>query len=223
MDQDFCQRCGSAIDPKTGRCPDCSQRGSRAVGIFIAVAVLVLILAVSLLRGPIEQGTAALAHLATSIFEEEAEPPALARDEAVKAAQDYWETDFFTPNELSLQLSKDGFEKADIDYALEHCGADWYESAAYFAIDWVAEYYCCRTTLVETLLDYGFTEDEAQYGADFCGANWSEEALFYGEYLLSEDPSLTAEAMTELLLGFGYSDEEVEYAVSALFPTDGTL
>lgn len=234
MYQDFCDRCGSAIDPKTGRCPDCARRGNRTAGLIVAVVLIAVVLAVTLFREPVVRGVTDLAHRVEALFSTRPEPepdvvqavepapdprpePDPARDEAVKAAQAYLETETYSPSALYLQLYGDGYQEADIDYALDHCGANWYENAAYCAMDWVASYYYSRGMLVEDLMNSGFTADEAAYGADYCGANWSDEATLYGAFLLEETPELSAEEVSAALLEFGYTEEEAQYAVDQLF------
>ena len=168
MYQDFCDRCGSAIDPKTGQCPECARRGNRTAGIIAAVVLIAVVLAVTLFREPVVRGVTDLAHRVEALFSTRPEPepdvvqavepapdprpePDPARDEAVKAAQAYLETETYSPSALYLQLYGDGYQEADIDYALDHCGANWYENAAYCAMDWVASYYYSRVMLVEGL------------------------------------------------------------------------
>ena len=136
MYQDFCDRCGSAIDPKTGRCPDCARRGNRTAGIIVAVVLIAVVLAATLLREPMVRGATELVYRVETLFSTRPEPepdvvqavepapdprpePDPARDEAVKAAQAYLETETYSPSALYLQLYGDGYQEADIDYALK--------------------------------------------------------------------------------------------------------
>lgn len=239
MYQDFCDRCGSAIDPKTGRCPNCAQRRSHAGWIVLAVVLIAAALAWVCFRAPIARGVSELTRRAEDLFapapetepvrpetpvpEDEAEAPLDNRAEIVKAAQSYLDSQLLTPSDLYLLLYEDGYAEADIDYALDNCGADWYEAAAYIAMDEVANYYYSRAMLVETLESCGFTEDEAAYGADYCGADWAEEAALYGAFLLADNPDLPADELCAQLLAFGYTEEEAQYALEQLSDSSPTL
>ena len=74
MYQDFCDRCGSAIDPKTGRCPDCARRGNRTAGIIVAVVLIAVVLAATLLREPMVRGATELVHCVETLFSTPPEP-----------------------------------------------------------------------------------------------------------------------------------------------------
>lgn len=216
MYQDFCPRCGSAIDPKTGRCPDCAGRRSYAVWIILLVIALAVGLCIYRFRAPIGRGFQALRQTVEAVSSRTPQPEPEAtftRDEALKAAQVYLESDCLSSEALSLLLGYDGYGEEAIAYALEHCGANWYTQASYVAEDLVANYYFCRTLLIDELLSCGFTAEEAVYGADHCRADWAEEAALYSAYLLSENPDLSEAALLQQLIEFGFTIDEATYGV----------
>lgn len=245
MRQDFCPRCGSAIDPKTNRCPDCSQRSSQ--GIWIALAVILVLAAAGLwlwnTTPALSDSLTSLKDQVVAFFAPEPEPEVpqrvqealdsaaslaeeavgeymLTSDEAeaaLKAAEEYLENSFSSPESLRSCLADDGYGEEACDYAVANCGADWKEQAVYAAQDLVSYYYLSYAQLVLDLEQSGFTSEDAAYGADHCGADWMEEATLTAMYFLSEYPDEDTDAIIQRLLEMGYTEEEAQYGAKMAF------
>ena len=119
MERDFCQRCGSALDPKTGQCPDCSRRRSRGGWIAVAVVAVVICLGIYCLLpgGPLRPAAEAALHKIEAIFAPKPEPalpepaaplehtaPLDAQQEALMTAQDLLIDEYFSPADLLDRL-----------------------------------------------------------------------------------------------------------------------
>lgn len=233
MEQDFCQRCGSAIDPKTGRCPDCSRRRSRGGWIAGVVTVLVLFLGMYCLRpgGPWRAAAEAAVRQIEARFapEPEAAPVLPAspaplegagldeRQAALMAAQDLLIDEYFSPADLLGRLEELGYAAEAAQFAVANCGANWFEEAAYAAADFLSYYYLSAPELAEELVLYGFTEEEANFGVANCGADWMEEAVLNAKFYLEEEPDLTQEALEAYLLDRGFTEEEAAYGAQMAF------
>lgn len=245
MRQDFCPRCGSAIDPKTNRCPDCSQRSSQ--GIWIALAVVLVAAAAGLwlwkespafsdaLTSFKEQAVAFFApkeepdvpvqvqealDSTASLVEEAVGEYMLSSEEAeaaLKAAEEYLENGFCSPESLRICLADDGYSEEACDYAVANCDADWEKQAVYTARELVSSYHLSYEQLVLDLEWNGFTSEEAVYGADNCGADWMEEATLTAMYFLGEYPDEDAAAIVQRLLEMGYTEEEAQYGAEMAF------
>ena len=240
MKEFFCPRCGSALDPKTGRCPECRETHSNH-GVWIVVVVIVVIAAVGMWlwnsRVEISDSFSSLREDITDFFDPAADTAGDALDdagfapldsagldssdaaqaEALKTAQTLLEEYSYSAFSLQVALEEEGFSTENAEYAVAHCGADWMEEAVYSAKNILAQYYSSRTTMVNDLLSYGFTEEEAAYGADNCDADWMEEAALTAQYFREDSPEATQAEIEAMLLDMGYTEEEAAYGAAAAF------
>lgn len=236
MKQDFCQRCGSALDPKTGQCPDCSRRRSRGGWIAAAVVAVVICLGIySLLPGGfLRPKVEAAVHQIEEIFEPKPEPalpepvapledtaPLDAQQEALMTAQDLLIDEYFSPVDLLDRLETLGYSREAAEFAVVNCGANWSEEAAYAAADFLSNYYLSPTELEEELVLYGFTEEEARYGVEHCGADWMEEAVLNALFYQEEYPELTQAEVEELLVSCGFTEEQAAYGAAEVYSGAG--
>ncbi len=76
----------------------------------------------------------------------------------------------FSEKKLSDQLEYEGYTDEEIEYAIKHCGADWYEQAAQSAQSYLSlDIGFSRTKLLDQLKYEGFTTSQAQYGVESVG------------------------------------------------------
>lgn len=88
---------------------------------------------------------------------------------ALEKALTYLDYMSFSASGLADQLEYEGFSQDEIDYAVEHCGADWNEQAAKKAQSYMDYMSFSRSGLIDQLLFEGFTQEQAEYGAAAVG------------------------------------------------------
>jgi len=102
-----------------------------------------------------------------------------------------------------------------IRYALENCGADWYQEAVICAQNWLSrgDGYSPQM-LVENLRDISrFTEEQAVYGMENCGADWNQEALKMAKYFLEIHMGYSHSSMILVLVNdYGFTEDQAQYA-----------
>ena len=119
---------------------------------------------------PVESTTEATTEATTEPEPEEtteAEPEATTGQlNALDKALDYLDYTAFSKKGLRSQLEYEGFKDAEIDYAIENCGADWKEQAVKKAKEYLDFTSFSKEGLIDQLEYDGFTEKQAKYGAD---------------------------------------------------------
>lgn len=102
--------------------------------------------------------------------QQETEPAVtLGQINALKKARSYLDYTSFSASGLADQLEYEGFARDEIDYAVEHCGADWNEQAAKKAQSYMDYSSFSRSGLIDQLLFEGFTQEQAEYGVAAVG------------------------------------------------------
>ena len=75
----------------------------------------------------------------------------------------------FSYDGLVKQLKFEGFEDADVTYAVDNYGADWNEQAARKAQEYLNVSSFSRQGLIDQLEFEGFTAEQAEYGVSAVG------------------------------------------------------
>lgn len=75
----------------------------------------------------------------------------------------------FSESGLRDQLDFEGYTSSEIDYAIEHCGADWREQCAQSAQQYLGNLDMSRSELYDQLEFDGFTPDQIAYGLSSVG------------------------------------------------------
>lgn len=89
----------------------------------------------------------------------------LGQSNALESAQAYLDNvGGFSESELRDQLEYEGFSSSEIDYAIEHCGANWNEQCAECAQDYLDSMSMSRSELHDQLEYEGFTSSQIAYG-----------------------------------------------------------
>lgn len=88
---------------------------------------------------------------------------------ALATAHDYLDTMAFSYSGLIDQLEYEGYTYAEAVYAVDNCGADWYEQAALMAVEYLDTMSFSRTGLIDQLEYEGFSYDQAVYGVEQAG------------------------------------------------------
>ena len=85
---------------------------------------------------------------------------------ALRKAHEYLAVMSFSAKGLKEQLEYEGFSSGEAQYAVDNCGADWYEQAKHKAQEYLDIMSFSYSGLIEQLEYEGFTHQEAAYGVD---------------------------------------------------------
>lgn len=88
---------------------------------------------------------------------------------ALDTARDYLDFMAFSYSGLIDQLEYEGYTYDEAVYAVDNCGADWYEQAALCAVNYLDTMSFSRSGLIDQLEYEGFTYDQAVYGVEQAG------------------------------------------------------
>ena len=91
------------------------------------------------------------------------------QENALGSAKNYLNFMAFSRSGLIKQLEFEGFSTEDATFAVDNCGADWYEQAYKSAENYMSFSSFSHSGLVNQLLFEGFTEEEAEYGVTQTG------------------------------------------------------
>lgn len=132
------------------------------------------------------------------------------KKQAVRAADDCLESDFYSRKTMTEKLKAQGFSNDEAAYGAENCHADWNDQAVRYAQYEMKYDTYSRTGMIERLEKQGFTKEEAEYGADHCGADWKELALEQAKSSIDFSPR-SHDGLIDHLEYFGFTAEEAEY------------
>lgn len=85
-----------------------------------------------------------------------------AQRNALAQAKNYLDYTAFSASGLVDQLVYEGYSTEDATFAVEHCGADWYEQAVKQAENYLSYTSFSESGLVDQLIYEGYTEDQAK-------------------------------------------------------------
>jgi hypothetical protein len=109
------------------------------------------------------------------------------RAQAVRAAQQYLQSQAFSLKGLISQLKYEGFSTSDATYGASHAGANWTQQAVRAAKEYLRSQAFSLKGLISQLKYGGFSASQATYGASRSGANWMQQAVKAArEYLRSQ-------------------------------------
>lgn len=134
---------------------------------------------------------------------------------ALKKAQSYLKFSSFSYNGLIGQLEYEGFSIEDATFAVDNCGADWFEQALFKARSYLSNNAFSYSGLIGQLEYEEFTNEQAVYGADNCGADWFEQAAKKAQSYLDHS-SFSRSGLIDQLLYEGFTNEQAEYGVNAV-------
>ncbi len=95
--------------------------------------------------------------------------PTLGEKNALIKAEQYLQYGAFSEEGLIDQLEYEGFTSPEAKYAVENCGADWYEQAAKKAEQYLNYSAFSKEGLIEQLEYEGFSHSQALHGAESVG------------------------------------------------------
>lgn len=93
----------------------------------------------------------------------------IGKKNALKSAKSYLSFTSFSYQGLIEQLEYEGYSHDDSVYAVDNCGADWFEQAAKKAQEYLDYTSFSRDSLIEQLEYEGFTTEQAEYGVNAVG------------------------------------------------------
>ena len=146
---------------------------------------------------------------------EEVSEVTLGMSNALQSARNYLSVLAFSYTGLMEQLEYEGYSTEEATYAVDNCGADWYEQAVAKAEEYLSVLPFSYSGLIDQLEYDGFTAEEATYGADNCGADWYEQAVAKAEDYLSV-LSFSRSGLIDQLEYDGFTSEQAEYAADAV-------
>ena len=88
---------------------------------------------------------------------------------ALASAKNYLRAMAFSREGLINQLEYEGYSTSEATFAVNNCGADWYEQAAKCAKNYLRTMSFSRQGLIEQLEYEGFTHEQAVYGVEAAG------------------------------------------------------
>lgn len=92
--------------------------------------------------------------------------PTMGQKNALAKAKSYLNYSAFSYKGLIEQLEYEKFSNADATYAVDNCGADWFEQAVKKAKSYLSFMSFSRDGLIEQLEYDGFTHEQAVYGVE---------------------------------------------------------
>lgn len=92
--------------------------------------------------------------------------PTMGQKNALAKAKSYLNYTAFSYSGLIKQLEFEKFSTEDATYAVDNCGADWFEQAAKKAKSYLSHSSFSRDGLIEQLEYEGFTHEQAVYGVE---------------------------------------------------------
>jgi host cell surface-exposed lipoprotein len=93
----------------------------------------------------------------------------ISRQQAVREAKDYLQSQAFSFKSLVAQLKYEGFSTSDATYGVSHSGANWFKEAFLDAKDYLGSQAFSRSGLIAQLRYEGFTYAQALYGVQRVG------------------------------------------------------
>ncbi len=84
---------------------------------------------------------------------------------ALTSAKKYLELTNFSSKRLYEQLEYVGYSATECQYAVDNCGADWYDQAVGSAKNYMSLTSLSKKRLIEQLEYVGYSNEEAEYGA----------------------------------------------------------
>ena len=106
----------------------------------------------------------------TEETEEETESDVtLGMSNALQKALDYLDYTAFSYTGLIEQLEYEGYTEEEATYAVDNCGADWYEQAVIKAEQYLDYTSFSKSGLIEQLEYDGFTTEQAEYAVEAVG------------------------------------------------------
>lgn len=138
------------------------------------------------------------------------EKPTTGESNALRSAKDYLKYMPFSYTGLIDQLEYEGYSTEEATYAVDNCGADWYEQAEKSAASYLKYSAFSYTGLIDQLEYEGYTSDQATQAADNCGADWFEQAVKCAESYLKYS-SFSRDKLIGQLEYEGFTYEQAVY------------
>lgn len=115
-------------------------------------------------------------------------------------------------NRLIDQLKFEGYNDEECAFAVNNCGADWFEQALISAKSYLSNMAFSAQGLKDQLVYEQFTGEQANYAVENCGADWDEEAAEKAASYLSH-MSFSSDQLIEQLEYEGFTPDQAVYGV----------
>ena len=133
------------------------------------------------------------------------------KDEAVKEAKLWLNGDGVSYQHLIKALMANGFSQAKAVYAVNHCGADWYEEAVRWAKN-EQSYYSYARMIEDMMTEWQFTAEEAEYGVTHADIDWNKQALNFCQMLFDSDGGWSHVDILAAMARDEFTSEQIAYA-----------
>ncbi len=117
--------------------------------------------------------------------------------------------------DLVTQLRNKGYDSTQATAGTDNCGVDWNANALAAAKERLKGYSYSRSNLISWLRHEGYSKDQATYGDDSTGTDWNNEAVKCATSL-KQDGKSSDDIKTELKNTYGYTDDQISYAMSKI-------
>ena len=127
----------------------------------------------------------------------------------------------YSRSEIVTKLKNENYDDATIQYALDHCGANWEERAVIDGLTFMVAGGISKTELIDFLKDDGYSEEIATKAANNEHFDYYEQAVYeaclyrYAEQYYGD--GYTKEEAEEALKKKGYTDKEVLFAIKTVY------
>ena len=111
----------------------------------------------------------------------------------------------------------DGFTEDAATYAVENCGADWFEQAVLLAKKLEKTWPYSRLKLKQALIMYEyFTEEQAEYGVENSEINWNDQAQRFAHNAVLNN-TYTYDELVEYMISEGFTEEQATIGADYVF------
>jgi len=142
----------------------------------------------------------------------DANAPTVGQKNALEKAYSYLKYSSFSYSGLIEQLEYEKFSHEEAVYAVDNCGANWFEQAEKKADSYLRYSSFSYTGLIKQLEYEGFTNEQAVHAVDKCEADWYEQAVKTAERYLKYS-SFSKSGLLSQLEYEGFTREQAAYAV----------
>ena len=118
---------------------------------------------------------------------------------------------------LELDQEIEGFSDDDIDWAVENCGADWYQQALEYTNETAENLGDSKSEFESFLVYQEFSEAEAAYAIENCSVSWKKAACTALSDLIEYGDNYTERELREHMEEDGFTDDEIAYAFEKVY------
>lgn len=160
-----CKACGAEIAKDAKACPHCGSPNKKPLykKVWFWVVVLLVIGSIRSCTNEVVS-TRSEPKAPAKVTQSKESNMTMGQKNALASAKSYLKFSAFSYTGLVNQLEYEGYTTEEATYAVDNCGADWYEQAAKCAESYLKYSSFSRDGLIDQLEYEGFTSAQALYG-----------------------------------------------------------